>query len=115
MGAEQPAGAAHALPEATQRAFARLRANFLSSLEGRVREILDAKDDPARSAALHRLVGAAGSFGFAEISTAARAAEALSAQAPGEAYREAWAALQAHIARACADPACGEIAGQRLG
>jgi hypothetical protein len=59
-----------------QAAFARLRGQFLAGLPQRWAEIVLAPPGPARAAALHRLTGAAGGYGFQALCDAARAAEA---------------------------------------
>jgi HPt (histidine-containing phosphotransfer) domain-containing protein len=64
-------------PAAVQAAFTRLRAQFVAGLSSRWQEIEMAADATTQRAALHRLAGAAGSYGFVELGQAARAAEAL--------------------------------------
>jgi hypothetical protein len=59
-----------------QAAFARLRGQFLAGLPQRWAEIVSAVPGPARAAALHRLTGAAGGYGFTALGDAARTAEA---------------------------------------
>jgi HPt (histidine-containing phosphotransfer) domain-containing protein len=56
-------------------ALARLRERFVAGLPARWAEIRDAADPAGRSAALHRLAGAAGAYGFDALGAAARAAE----------------------------------------
>lgn len=79
--------------------FEALRRRFVTGLPDRWREI-DAAPDPAtRAAALHRLAGAAGTYGFSELGTAARAAERLVAGAgPPEAVDAALAQVN-HLLR----------------
>jgi hypothetical protein len=60
---------------AVQAAFARLRSQFLAGLPQRWAEIVSAPRGPMRVAALHRLTGAAGSYGLMALSDAARLAE----------------------------------------
>jgi HPt (histidine-containing phosphotransfer) domain-containing protein len=62
---------------AVQAAFEQLRQQFLQGLTGRWRDINEASTPGDRKAALHRLIGAAGSYGYAEISERAREAEHL--------------------------------------
>lgn len=69
-------------PAAVQAAFARLRERFVAGLPQRWQEIEAAGSGPALGSALHRLVGAAASFGLLPLGEAARRAETLaSAQA----------------------------------
>ena len=75
-------------PAAVQAAFQALRGQFLAGLPQRWAEIESAGSSALRQAALHRLAGAAGSYGFATLGAAARRAE----QAPD---RDADAALEA--------------------
>lgn len=72
-----PAEPAAGEPASVQAAFIRLRAQFVVGLGLRWRDIEAAGDTAAQRAALHRLAGAAGSYGFVELGQAARAAEAL--------------------------------------
>jgi hypothetical protein len=60
---------------AVQAAFARLRSQFLAGLPQRWAEIVATSPGPMRAAALHRLTGAAGSYGLMALSDAARQAE----------------------------------------
>jgi HPt (histidine-containing phosphotransfer) domain-containing protein len=66
-------------PAAVQAAFARLRERFVAGLPQRWLEIDAAGSGPARAAALHRLVGAAASYGLVAVGEAARRAESLAA------------------------------------
>jgi HPt (histidine-containing phosphotransfer) domain-containing protein len=68
-------GSGTGLPPAAAAAFAALRARFLSGLPARWTEISTAPNEAACSAALHRLAGAAASFGFAGLGALARQAE----------------------------------------
>lgn len=74
---------ADALPPETRAAFEALQARFRAGLAGRWGEIEGAASADDRVAALHRLAGAAGGYGFGEIGEAARAAERLAANGPG--------------------------------
>lgn len=58
-----------------QAAFEQLRQGFVAGLAQRWQEIDTATEGEQRRAALHRLVGAAGSYGFHQLGAAARAAE----------------------------------------
>lgn len=93
--AERPAPYADDLPPAAAAAFLALRAQFLSGLTQRWGEIESATDDTQRRGALHRLAGAAGSYGCPELGLAARRAE----QAPAN---ELTAALNTLRALLCA-------------
>lgn len=62
-------------PLAVQAAFLKLRSGFLAGLPQRWVEIEAAPSDAARQQALHRLAGAAGSYGCTALGEAARAAE----------------------------------------
>jgi HPt (histidine-containing phosphotransfer) domain-containing protein len=86
------------LPPQAQAAFEALRHRFLVGLPERWREIEDAPDDGARRAALHRLSGAAGSFGCPALGSLARDAE----QAPPGRMDELLQALEVQV-RATAD------------
>ena len=69
-------------PAAVQAAFARLRERFVAGLPQRWQDIEAAGSGPALASALHRLVGAAASYGLLPLGEAARRAETLaSAQA----------------------------------
>ena len=65
---------------AVQAAFAQLRQRFVAGLPQRWQEIETAAPGPALEAALHRLVGAAASFGLVALGDAARQAETLARQ-----------------------------------
>ena len=69
---------ADSLPPASRAGFEALRRKFITGLPARRQEIEQAPDPAARAAALHRLAGAAGSYGYDELGQAARAAERLS-------------------------------------
>ena len=62
-------------PAAVQAAFLKLRSSFLSGLPQRWTDIQAAPTDAALQQALHRLAGAAGSYGCIALGDAARAAE----------------------------------------
>ena len=51
--------------------FLKIQQAFVAGLAQRMRDIEGAKDQQARYAALHRLAGAAGGYGFDELSTIA--------------------------------------------
>lgn len=66
-----------ALPPHAQSTFELLRRRFAAGLGARQAEIDAATDAAGRAAALHRLAGAAGGYGYADIDAAARQALAL--------------------------------------
>ena len=89
-----------ALPAHAQAGFEKLRRQFAAGLAARQAEIDASTDDDARAAALHRLAGAAGGYGFADIDAAAR--HALRLVERGERGRGLDAALhqlRQHLAR----------------
>lgn len=87
-----------ALPPGTEQAFARMQASFCAGLQTRWMDITAATDDTARLAALHRLAGAAGSFGFPDLGQAAKRAELAATQADANALQVALLALQGVVA-----------------
>jgi len=70
---------ADSLPPASRAGLEALRRKFVAGLPARWQEIEQAPDPAARTAALHRLAGAAGSYGYEQLGQAARAAERLCA------------------------------------
>lgn len=74
-----------ALPAGTEQAFLRLQLRFVDGLPDRWAAIEAAQDNAQRHALLHRLKGAAGSFGFIALSHAAQRAEEAASRA------DAWA------------------------
>lgn len=66
---------------AVRAAYAALRGQFLAGLPQRWQEVQSAPTPMLQQAALHRLTGAAGSYGLPALSLAARRAEALCAVA----------------------------------
>lgn len=54
--------------------FLKIQQTFVAGLPQRLQEIEQAPDATARHAALHRLAGAAGGYGFDELGALARAA-----------------------------------------
>jgi HPt (histidine-containing phosphotransfer) domain-containing protein len=95
---------ADGLPPDARAGFEALRQRFVAGLPERWREIETAPDDRARIAALHRLAGAAGSYGFDELGRAARAAEHLAAAGNAPALAPALAGLHRLLRDAAADP-----------
>lgn len=69
------------LPEGTAQTFFRMQVRFVDGLPARWAAIHAAQDDAQRRALLHRLKGAAGSFGFAALSRAAHRAEEAASRA----------------------------------
>lgn len=93
MAAASDSAPGAGLPPAAAAAFAALRAQFLAGLPRRWQEISSATDGAQRSAALHRLAGAAGGYGCPRLGEAARRAE----QAAGEELVTALADLQCQL------------------
>lgn len=69
------------LPEGTAQAFFRMQLRFVDGLPARGAAIHAAPDNAQREALLHRLKGAAGSFGFVALSAAAHRAEEAASRA----------------------------------
>lgn len=83
-------------PPEVQAAFLALRDAFVAGLPQRWAAIEAATSDAVRRQALHRLAGAAGSYGFTELGQAARAAErALTEDAA--AFQAAWCELKRQL------------------
>jgi Hpt domain len=72
-------------PAAVQAAFALLRERFVAGLPQRWQDIEAAGSGPALAPALHRLVGAAASYGLLPLGEAARRAETLASVQAGAA------------------------------
>lgn len=83
-------------------AFAALRLRFVAGLPARWQEIERAPSVAARQEALHRLAGAAGSYGFATLGDAARRAEVSLAAGGETALAAALVALKAALDADCA-------------
>ena len=77
--------------------FLVLQRRFVSGLPSRWLEIRDASDGRSLQLALHRLAGAAGSYGFEQIGLCAREAEALAMQGAAVALTRALRALELEI------------------
>lgn len=78
--------------------FDALRDRFLAGLPARIKEMECAKDSAALESVLHRLAGAAGAFGFEEVSDLARAAmQACKARPENVAASEALLHLKAAL------------------
>ncbi len=90
------------LPPAALDRFEVLRQNFVAGLAARHLEIQSAATAQARQAALHRLCGAAGSFGMDRMSQCARVAETLALSGPPEELAQALALLKGEIERVAA-------------
>ena len=81
--------------------FALLRQRFVAGLAQRWLEIAAASSDSAQQhIALHRLAGAAGSYGLRLLGEAARRAELSLEQGQGEQLKQALAELEALISTA---------------
>ena len=85
---------ADGVPPAVRAGFEALRRKFVTGLPARWQEIEQAPDPAARAAALHRLAGAAGSYGYEELGQAARAAEHLAAGAASPTLARALAEVE---------------------
>lgn len=77
---DDPADPCAGQSAAVQAGYARLRVQFLAGLPRRWDEIRAAPPGPVRAAALHRLAGAAGSYGLLALGEAARRAESTGGQ-----------------------------------
>jgi len=86
-----------ALPEGTALAYARMRERFIDGLAGRWADIVAAETDAQRHFLLHRMSGAAGSFGCNELGLAAGRAEAAAEAGDRDALALALDALAAMI------------------
>ena len=102
MAEAMAASPAEGLSPELQAAFARLRDRFVAGLPQRWKEIEEAAPGPALEAALHRLVGAAASYGLGPLGAAAREAEALARQASAGAAPEKLAQALRNLRR-CID------------
>ncbi|MFO1413326.1 MAG: Hpt domain-containing protein [Burkholderiales bacterium] len=83
-----------ALSPADAAALDALRRRFVDRLPQRWRDIEQAADADARVTALHRLAGAAGAFGLAELGHAARVAHDLAERGGGPPLDAALAELR---------------------
>jgi HPt (histidine-containing phosphotransfer) domain-containing protein len=77
--------------------FKVLQQHFVAGLAVRWRAIVDAATPQELETTLHRLCGAAGSYGFDRLSECARIAELLSASHAGPALTQALARLETEI------------------
>ncbi len=85
------------LAPTVQARFAALQRHFVAGLPARWLELEAATTAATRQAVLHRLCGAAGSFGLERLSASARAAEELALAGSPEALAQALARLQLQI------------------
>ena len=92
------------LPPGTEQAFFRVQGRFLDRLPDRWAAIQAAQDHPQRQALLHRLKGAAGSFGFMGLSNAAHCAEEAASRADAMALGIALHAISTEIDGLTRDP-----------
>ncbi len=99
MAADPPPEPPQALAPGLAAQFEQIRRQFVAGLPRREREIDDAPDAQALHAALHRLAGAAGGFGYPALGEFAR--QAMQACAAGDADRPtaALARLKAEMRR----------------
>lgn len=81
--------------------FKVLQQRFVAGLPARWLEIQNAETPQARQAALHRLSGSAGGYGFECLRQRAQDAEILSSGPDGVAWASAVALLQIEIELAC--------------
>jgi HPt (histidine-containing phosphotransfer) domain-containing protein len=102
MGVAKPLSpSAHGLSPSGAAAFELLRERFVAGLPQRWQEIAASIGDPsAQLTALHRLAGAAGSYGLIELGQAARRAELSLEQGLATDLPEALAELQQLIVAA---------------
>ena len=77
--------------------FKVLQQHFVAGLAVRWRAVADAAKPQELQAELHRLSGAAGSYGFLRLSHCAQAAELLSIRNAGTVLKQALAQLEAEI------------------
>lgn len=94
-----PDPSVEALPEGTALAYARMRERFVGGLTARWADIVAADTDAQRQFLLHRMSGAAGSFGCHELGLAAGRAEAAAEAGDRSALALALDALSAMIER----------------
>jgi HPt (histidine-containing phosphotransfer) domain-containing protein len=87
------------LPAGVQAAFARLRGQFVAGLPQRWQEIQAAPTPALQQAALHKLTGAAGSYGLVAVGEAARRAEGLCGGVATERAPDRATALSAALAQ----------------
>lgn len=88
------------LSAATLAQFKALQQRFVAGLPARWLEIADAASPQARQAALHRLAGSAGGYGFERMRECAREAELLSVVDAGAPLAQVLALLKTEILRA---------------
>lgn len=91
------------LSPATQAQFEVLQQRFIAGLPARWQEIHGAAVPQTLQAALHRLSGSAGSYGFEGISQRAREAELLATSGSHAALAQALTLLEAEIGIARSD------------
>jgi HPt (histidine-containing phosphotransfer) domain-containing protein len=87
------------LSSSTSAQFAILRQRYVAGLASRWAEIATAEDSQALLAALHRLAGSAGSFGFERLGHCARHAQARLTEGNTAALAVALDELQTEMAR----------------
>jgi HPt (histidine-containing phosphotransfer) domain-containing protein len=85
-------------PTEASAALEKLRERFVAGLPQRWHEIAHGTELSRRRQALHRLAGAAGSYGFDAVSTAARTAEQALAGGDAAAFDLALAQLHDRLA-----------------
>jgi HPt (histidine-containing phosphotransfer) domain-containing protein len=82
------------MPAAARAAFAQLRRQFVAGLPARWQALEQAGAGAPQQAVLHRLAGAAGSYGYDALGLAARHAESLAVDGPAEDFRTALQSLR---------------------
>jgi HPt (histidine-containing phosphotransfer) domain-containing protein len=87
------------LSAAAQVQFKVLQQHFVTGLSTRWREITEAQTPQELQAALHRLSGAAGSYGFKGLGQCARVAELLSTNHTGTELEHALMLVETEITR----------------
>ncbi len=90
------------LPPAALAQFEVLQRGFVTGLPARWLAVETAATAQERQAVLHRLCGAAGSYGLEGLSQCARVAETLALSGPPEELTQALALLKGEIERAAA-------------
>jgi len=88
------------LSKASLAKFKVLQQHFVAGLAVRWRNLADAATSQELQSELHRLAGAAGSYGFERMSQCARAAELLSADPAGTEMAQALALVGVEIKQA---------------
>lgn len=99
------------LSASTLAQFKILQQRFVAGLPARWREIEAAPTSQSLQAALHRLSGSAGSYGFERMSQCAREAESLAASGPNGGLAQVLSSLHDQIGQAQSMVAADSSAG----